>query len=101
MIGLYLVPRHANLIYQGEKKGIVKRRHLKAYERNDLELITKIKGVGYALGRIKLSKPKEIDLEEFKELYDIHKVTEKERKLWFPYAKKLYFYKILKFEKLI
>ena len=99
MIGLYLVPRHANLIYQGEKKGIVKRRHLKAYERNDLELITKIKGVGYALGKIKLSKPKEINLEEFKELYNLHKVTDKERKLWFPRAKKLYFYKILRFEK--
>jgi len=99
MIGLYLVPKHAELIYQGKKKGIVKRRHFRTYLRNDLELITKIKGVGYSLGKIKLSPPKYLTLKEIKKLYPLHLVTDEEIKEWFPYAKKLYYYDIEKFEK--
>jgi len=99
MIGLYLVPKHAELIYKGKKKAIIKRRSLRTYLRNDLELITKIKGVGYALGKIKLSPPKFLTLKEIKKLEPFHLVTDEEIKEWFPYAKKLYYYEIERFEK--
>ena len=97
---IYIVPSHAEMIYSGKKKAIVKKRHLKNYLSNSLTLVTKKNGVGYALGKIKLAKPKLIDISEFKKLQAKHLVSDSERKAWWPGAKKLYYYDIIKFDRL-
>lgn len=99
MLGLYLVNRHAKLIAAGVKTAVVKKRHLNQYLSNDLILITKEKGVGYALGKIKLEKPTLMTASEINKRRNEHCVQADEMKLWWPGAKKLYFYKIKSFEK--
>jgi hypothetical protein len=48
----------------------------------------------YCYGIIKLSKPKQIGLTEFKDLSTKHQITEEERKKWWPGKEILYLYPI-------
>ncbi len=87
VMGLYLVRPHGTLIYRGAKKLIVKSK------------LFNITGKPFFLiedhqcfGIIKITGVREIGLEEFKKLYDQHRITEGERKLWWPDRKTFYAY---------
>lgn len=98
MKGIYIVPRHSKLIYEGKKKLIIKKKKLP----EDLKvgwLVTKEKGQGFKLGKISLSRPKKIFLDEFLKKSDLHLITPKERKAWWGDAKKFFSY-TFKFRKL-
>jgi len=99
MLGLYIVSRHAKLISSGIKTAIIKKRSLRQYISNDLVLITKENGVGYALGKIKLEAPRLLSRDEINKRSSEHCVQQEEIKLWWPGARKLNFYKIKSFEK--
>lgn len=99
MVSIFVASKQADMIYSGKKKSIVMKRHLKQYLSNDLTLVTKKKGVGFALGKIKLFKPNIINSSMFLKLESQHLLTQKEKKEKFPGAKKFYSYEIHKFEK--
>jgi len=102
MRGLYIIHPHAELIRSGSKVAIVKSRKLDIGN-EPLYLISKKEGQGYNYGKILLSDPIKIDLDDFKRLESQHKITEQERKEWCKKQKSwckapLYFYKILKLD---
>jgi len=99
MISIFTVPSHAELILQGRKTAIVKRTNSKSFLSNELLLVTKKNGIGFALGKIKLEKGKILDTDGFKNFQSDHLISDHEKKSWFPGAKKLYYYKIASFQK--
>ena len=92
--GLYIVQPHANLIYEGDKKQIVKSKHaakiLNKYIGKDMYLVSEDK----VFGTIKLRTPREIDINEFIQLRYAHKVSDEERKEWWPNEKSLFVYEL-------
>jgi len=92
---MYIVPRHAKLIYDGEKTLIIKAREYKSHIDEPLFLIDN----KLAYGIIYLQEPKEISIEEFKSLRDRHRITDKELEEWWGKRDKLYAYefKFVKF----
>ena len=99
MIPIFTAPSHAELILSGRKTGIVKKRNSKSFLSNDLTLVTKKNGIAYALGKIKLEKPKILDVGKFTDFQKDHLISDQEKKTWFPGSKKFYFYKIKDFQK--
>ena len=90
--GLYLVAPHAELIYRGDKSAIVKSRR---YDKMTNFLILCDNDTAY--GYIRCGEPQLINLKEFKDLQDKHKVSEDERHNWWPDTDTLYYYEILNF----
>ena len=90
--GLYLVSPHANLIYEGEKKQIVKSEHgmkmLRNYVGRKMYLVSDNK----VYGIIKLREPREISINDFIQLRYAHRISDEERKEWWPKDKKLFVY---------
>jgi len=90
--GLYLVEPHANLIYEGDKKQIIKSeagmKMLKKYVGKEMYLVSGKK----VYGIIKLREPRQIDINDFIQLRYAHKVSDEERKEWWPEEKNLYVY---------
>lgn len=86
--GIYLVPPHGELIWKGEKKAIVKTR-----EFNIREPLFLVSG-NLVYGIIMLSPPTKITKEEFDNLRDKHRITEKEYEKWGWKGKPLYYYKV-------
>ena len=88
--GLYLTSPHANLIYEGDKKQIVKSPHgaklLKKYIGKEMYLVSDDK----VFGIIKLREPHEININDFIQLRYAHKVSDEERKDWWPKERKLF-----------
>ena len=97
--GLYLVPPHGYLIWTGEKTAIVKGKPLpEKYIGVSLYLLEGDK----VYGVIKLSAPTPIDLQEFRERVDEHRVSESEKERWWPGKRTLFLYRVNiveKFEK--
>ena len=75
---MYLVPRHARLIYDGDKDLIVKSRKFTSHVKEEMLLIDN----KFAYGYIYLKEPKKISKEDFEKLRDRHKITDKETKEW-------------------
>lgn len=92
--GKYLVPEHAEMLARGEKKAIITSRD---YMRPGevYYLITEDR----VLGELTVKPARKINLEEFEELRPKHKVTEEERKVWWPEAKELFFYEVETFKR--
>lgn len=87
-IAIYLVKPHAEMIYNNEKKLIVKSKKFPNMLNIDLYLVDD----EFCYGIIKLTNIKEITLNEFEKLKDLHRITDEERKKWWPNAEKLYAY---------
>jgi len=88
--GLYLVAPHAELIHQGSKRAVVKSRFFEPMFQTFHVLLSGNRAWGF----IRFDKPREISLDEFRELKRLHKVTDDERETWWPGAKRLWFYPI-------
>ncbi len=90
--GLYIVQPHANLLYEGDKKQIIKSKHaakiLNKYIGKEMYLVSEDK----VFGTIKLRTPREIDINEFIQLRYAHRVSDEERKEWWPKEKSLFAY---------
>lgn len=89
--GLIIVEPHGSYIAKGTKKVIIKSINFKNIANKPLLLIQNKE----ALGIIYLDEPKKINLKEFDELYNKHKITEQERLKWWKGKKVLYMYKII------
>jgi len=76
--GIYLISKHARLIIRLSKKAIIKSIKFKKHIDEELYLITN----KVMIGTIVLSKPRKITIEEFKNLFSEHQITEEERKEW-------------------
>lgn len=87
-LAIYLVKPHAELIYNNEKKLIVKSRNYKNMLNRPLYLLDN----EFCYGIIKLTNVKKIDLKGFEELREKHKITEEERKEWWDDKKEFYAY---------
>jgi len=92
---LYLVPRHADLIYKGKKTLIVKSKKFTSHVNEDMYLIDN----KLLYGIISLEEPREISKEEFDKLRDRHRITSEEYREWWRDKDKLYAYEF-KFTKL-
>mgnify|MGYP001106393485 CR=1 FL=1 len=90
--GLYLVERHAWLIYTGKKDLIVKSRPFDV-EGRVYYLITD----GQVLGEIQLSAPRRISEAEFRRTRSRHRITDAERERWWCKDSELWAYDILAF----
>ncbi len=90
--GLILVHPHGTYIKEGKKKTIIKSVNLSDISHKPLLLIENKIG----LGIIYLDDPIEITIKEFKNKYNKHRITEKERIEWWKNKRKLYEYKITK-----
>jgi len=90
--GLYLKSPHATLIYEGDKKQILKSEHgmkmLRNYVGKNMYLVSDDK----VFGIIKLREPREISINDFIQLRYAHRVSDDERKEWWPDEKKLFAY---------
>jgi len=86
--GLYLVPPHGTWIVKGIKTLIVKKKKFKTDPKEPLVLLEGNK----ALGVIWLKAPKAINYQEFKGLFDRHKIKDEERKKWWGDVFPLYAY---------
>jgi hypothetical protein len=87
---IYLVSPHAELIAAGKKTMVVKARDFSAC--CELELL--FCSAGLCFGTLKLSKPEQISLTEFEELYPLHRITHEEREAWWSRAEVLYAYEL-------
>jgi len=86
--GLYLPKPHAEMIWKGEKKLIVKAKNYPSMINRPLYFMDK----KFAYGILKLKEPKEINLDEFEKLIEKHKVTNKKREKWWKGKKTFYAY---------
>ena len=89
--GLLLVAPHAQLIWQGRKKAIVKSKKFVAHIGEPLYLLQN----QVCYGVIRLDSPTEISLKEFNELAPKHLVSEEERKDWWSDYKTLFYYPVI------
>lgn len=89
--GLIIIYPYGTFIQNKTKKIIVKSKYITSIIQQKLLLIEdKI-----ALGLIVLDEPKEIDLNQFAKLRDLHRITEADREKWWSSYKKLYAYRII------
>ncbi|HDN73723.1 MAG TPA: hypothetical protein ENG16_01695, partial [Archaeoglobus sp.] len=93
--GIYLVPPHGRLIWEGKKKAIVKTRK---YDINENLILVSGK---YAYGIISIGPATPISKKEFDALRNKHRITEEEFKKWGWKGKQLYYYPISLVEKFI
>lgn len=85
--GIYLVEPHGKLIAERKKTAIVKSKEFKKYIGRDIYVCG-----DFVYAVIKLNKPYKIDLEQFEKLRDKHRISDEERKRWWPDKKSLYLY---------
>lgn len=96
--GMYFVPPHGEMVWNGSKSAIVKAHWHKMYH----EEFSFLCAGKYCYGLIRFKEPKEITIKDFGNLKDKHKITEEERSLWWPKASRLFFAEIrdlFKFDK--
>jgi len=91
--GLYLVAPHAQRIWEGKKRLIIKSKKFNVEGKKYYLVQDKVYGV------IEMGAPYSINLEEFKKLSKLHLISEKERSEWWPDYKTLYAYAVKKFER--
>ena len=87
MRGIYLVPNHGTMILEGKKKMIVKSKPFKILGETFI-LVER----DNALGEITIKEMKEFPIEDFYKMNDLHRISEVERKKWWPDAKTFYSY---------
>jgi hypothetical protein len=92
MVGLYLVYPHARMVAEGLKKAIVKSRLFSKYVGEEILVVSRHKGHGYIFAKIKLHEPRAVPLEEFQDLWNLHRITEKERRRDWSGYRTLYLY---------
>jgi len=85
---IYLVEPHAKMIWQGNKKLIVKAKKFEGKIGKLLYLV----GGNNCYGAIKIKKIKPISLQLFNKLRPLHRITEEERAKWWPDKKVLFAY---------
>ena len=90
--GLYLVPPHGKLIYEGKKKIIVKSKKFDFLKEFNI-LVSDKKAYGY----IRCFEPEKKLAEGFSTTFNLHRITEEERMKWWAGIKGLYFYQIRDF----
>lgn len=88
--GIIMVPPFSGKVVSGKKPILIKSQNLKISGRDFLLLTRKD-----ALGIIRLSKPKEIGIAEFRRLGDQHLIDEKTRKKFWPERKRFFAYKVV------
>lgn len=93
MEGLYLTAPHAQWIWEGKKRLIIKSKKFNIEDKKHYLVQDKVYGI------IELGAPYSINLKEFKELSKLHLISEKERAEWWPDSKTLYAYAVKKFKK--
>jgi hypothetical protein len=95
--GIILVEPHGEQLIEGEKTLVVKSKKF-----NILDKVFLVIQGNTAMGAVEFGSVKEIDLEEFNKLRGQHKITEEERKKWWPDKEKFWAYKpsiVIKFKK--
>lgn len=90
--GLYLVPSHGELIYQGKKTAIVKARDFQRCQQFNI-----LCSGPHAFGFARFKPPRLVPVSALAELRDLHRVSDAERETWWPNATKLYFYELRDF----
>jgi len=87
--GVYFVPPHGELIWNGEKDLVVKAKQFHIlYQR------THFLASDLVYGTIKFKEPYKITLEEFEKLRKRHRISDEERKKWWPDKDELWAYEI-------
>ena len=79
---------YGTMIWRKKKNAIVSAEKFAKYVDIPIYLIEDDK----ALGIIRLKPAKEIDLKKFRSLRKFHKISDKNRKKWWPFEKTLYYY---------
>ena len=86
--GIYIPVQHAKMIWQGNKKLIVKGEKVE----NKLGKLFYLIGGNNCYGVLKLKDVFPLSLEEFKARESEHRITDEERQLWWPGKQKLFAY---------
>ncbi len=86
--GFHLAENQAKMIWQGNKTLIVKEQKFKNVKNKLFYFI----GGNLAFGVIRIVDTKQIDLKDFEGLKDRHRVSDTERKLWWPGKQKFFAY---------
>ncbi len=89
--GLPLVAPHAQLIWQGRKKALVKSKKFLAHIGEPLYLLQN----QTCYGVVRLDSPVKISLKEFNELAPKHLISEEERKEWWLGHDTLFYYPVI------
>lgn len=90
--GLIIVPPHGSYIRNRLKIMIIKTKKIKTIINKNLLLIQHKTGLGF----IELGEPVKINLKKLNHLKRYHKITDDERKKWWPMYKTFYAYPIIK-----
>lgn len=90
LTGLIITYPYGTFIKSKKKKIIIKSRNIKTIVGRNLLLIENKQG----LGIIKLEPANKISISQFKKIYKYHRITESDRKKWWPDYRYLYKYKI-------
>jgi DNA adenine methylase len=88
--GIYLVPPHGQMLYDGRKTAVVKLIYFKDLPKQFHYLCSG----KMCFGAIRFKEAIEIDLEEFEQLRDKHRISDEERKRWWPAATHFYLYEV-------
>ena len=88
--GKILLKPYGTMVWKKEKRAIVTTEKFAKYVDIPIYLIED----DVALAIIRIKPAKEIDEKGFKKLSKFHMISEKERKLWWPYEKSFYYYSI-------
>jgi len=84
----YLVKPHGTMIWEGKKTATVHARRF--IQGAFFSIVEEDKEFGFA----RFEEGRKIDVKEFEKLRGAHRVSDEERKAWWPDAKVLYFYKL-------
>lgn len=90
MNGLYLHEQQVHLVADNRKSLLIRPIKLEKYVDEPLFLLSKNK----IFGIVKLSPPKELNIDEFKNTYKEHLINDYQRKKWWPDKTTFYSYKI-------
>jgi site-specific DNA-adenine methylase len=91
--GMYLVPPHGEMVWNGRKSAVVKSKPFESLQKTFTFLCSGKR----CYGMIRFKEPKEITIDEFERLYKKHRISEKERETWWPRKEKLYLYEVRDF----
>lgn len=96
--GLIIVPPHGALLAAGAKTVVIKSRPFRFADggrRWTLLVLTSAgRGGSVALARCELSDPVAITVSEFETLRGAHRITDAERRRWWPGRRTLYAYRV-------
>ena len=96
--GLYFPEPHAALMMSGEKTLVAKAAHEAGHRTRDLRgewlLVTKRDGCGLILGAVGIGEPRNVGCKAFDRYYSQHRVSKKERLMWWADKEDLWMYPI-------